>query len=1095
MRGKEARVSRPYNCQVVNMSARRRRRRAPAWQRLLTLVLAFIGLAAAFTAEVVDAQELRTHAVPHYITALRQIESGEAAAFCAEVQTDADARREANVINRLARAAFGEDAAGVDVPLKNSDGFVAPGLGSGKRSQAATFQIEYTGFSPEAKSAFQYAIDVWSALIESPVTIRVEASWTALDFGILGSAGPDALHADFDFGEPGTWYPAALANALAGDDLSADYVDIVANFNSDFSSWYFGLDGATPPGTIDFVTVVMHEIGHGLGFFGTMDVDDGAGSVECSGVGGIGCWGFDPYPGIPDIFERFAEDAGGNLLIDTDVYPMPSAELAEVLTSQSVYFDGPAAAAAYGARPPLYAPTTWNGGSSFSHLDESTFAPGDPSSLMTPSVSGSEAIHDPGPVGCGVFADMGWTTTASCGTGVVPDTPSIPVPLSPADGAAGLPVDVTISWQPSIQAEAYSLEVARTSTFAEPDVSVSGITETSYLVEGLDYGTEYFWHVRATNAQSASEYSTTYRFSTAAAPPDAPLLTSPANGAAALPATVTLDWEDVTGADEYMIQVDSSAGFENPIRDLVSSESEVTLTGLGGERTYFWRVRAADDGNAGEWSESWAFTTMISLPAPPQLVSPEEGAASVSIEAELVWRGAARADLYEVVVASDSNFSSIEADSALADTIFAVRGLDNNARYFWRVRGVNAAGSGAWSSVFGFETIMAVPAVPRLVSPENAARDLPTTITFRWQKVADADSYELELSTSLSFDPLSLNVGIDTTAATVADLAYDTQYFWRVRAINPAGPSVFSSPLTFFTRIAPPDGVPALLRPADGSVNLSTELTLEWGTVAGADSFRVQVGTDSAFVAGAFADSTLATTALTLPDLRHETAYFWRVAAVNGSGQGPWSGIFAFSTEAAPPAAAPILLAPEDGAAGLDLTVLLQWSEIASAARYELVVASDSSFGAVTIQRSDLEAISFSAEDLEYATTYFWRVRARNDAGAGPWSEVRLFATKLPPSNVGADAGDHPVRFALEPNYPNPFNPSTTFSFALPTTEHVRLEVLDVSGRRVAVVVDRRMPAGQHAVAWSATGLPSGTYVYRLQAGEYSKARAFVLLK
>ena len=1097
MRDKAERETGPHNCQEENVWVRRRLDRTPDAQRLCWVFLMMIGLVAAATVDVVAAQELRTRAVPHYITALRQIDTGEAAAFCAEVQTDAAARREAAVISRLAREAFGEDVLGAGVPLKNSDGFVAPVVVGGKRSQAATFQIEYTGFSPEAKTAFQYAIDVWSVLIESPVPIRIEASWTALDFGILGSAGPDALHADFEFGVAGTWYPAALANSLAGEDLSAEYVDIVANFNSDFSSWYFGLDGATPAGTIDFVTVVMHEIGHGLGFFGTMDVDNGAGIAECSGVDGNGCWGFDPYPGIPAVFERFAEDADGNLLIDTNVYPVPSIELGHELTSRSVYFDGPAAVAAYGVRPPLYAPSTWNEGSSFSHLDESAFAPGDPSSLMTPSVSGSEAIHDPGAVGCGIFADIGWMTTESCGTGVVPQTPSIPVPLSPADNTTGVPVDATISWQPSLKADAYSLEVARTPTFDTTEVSVSGITETAYLIEGLEHGTEYVWHVRATNAQSTSKYSTTYRFTTAAAPPAAPVLTAPADGAAGLPTTVTLDWEAVTGADEYTIEIDSTAEFENPIHQLFTTDSEVALTGLVSERTYFWRVRAADDGDAGEWSETWTFTTIIALPAPPQPASPTAGAASVSIDAQLVWHSSARADFYEVVVASDSGFTSIEADSVLADTAYAARELDNNARYFWRVRGVNAAGAGAWSAVSDFRTIVAVPAVPRLVSPVNAARDLPTTITFRWQEAADADLYELELSTSLNFDPLSLSVvGIDTTVATVADLEFDTQYFWRVRAINPAGPSVFSSAFTFFTRIAPPEDVPELLSPADGADGLATAVTLAWSTLAGADSFRVQVSTDSTFAAGGvYADSTLASTSFALRDLADGATYYWRVSASNESGQGPWSGASAFRTQVARPAVAPLLLAPENGAVGLDRTVVFEWSEVASALRYELVVSSDSTFDAADIRQADLDVTSFMAEELEYATTYFWRVRGWNDGGDGPWSEVRRFATRQPTSDDATDAGDLPGRFALEQNYPNPFNPSTTFSFALPTSEHVRLEVMDISGRRVAVIVDRRMAAGRHAVVWSATGLPSGTYVYRLRAGEFLHVRAFVLLK
>ncbi len=1044
----------------------------------------------------VVAQVSRSGAVPHYITGLKQVAPDAAAVYCAAVSTDGPGRREAEAINRLAREVFGEDADGVGVPLKNSDRFVAPRIGAGKRGQAAPFEIEYTGFSPEAKTAFQYAVDVWSALVESSVPIRIEASWTSLDDGVLGSAGPDILHGDFGFGEPDTWYPSSLANALAGADLSTESVDIVANFNSDFEAWYFGLDGNTPPGEIDFVTVVMHEIGHGLGFFGTMNVDDGTGSAECDGLQGNGCWGFESHPDMADIFERFAEDLNGNLLIDTNIYPNPSSELGDVLIGADVYFDGAAAVDAFGDRPPLYAPFMWNGGSSFSHLDEASFPPGDPSSLMTPSVSASEAIHDPGPVGCGIFADMGWTTTVDCGFGVIPETPSIPVPISPENDATDVPVDVTLSWEEAQQADAYSLEIARTASFATPEVSVSGIEETSYSVEGLQNDTEYYWHVRATNAQSTSAYSTTYRFVTTSAPPAAPALIAPEDGAGSLPTTVLLDWQAVENADEYVVEVDTTAEFAAPVFRLTVSEAAVELMGLGNERTYFWRVRGRSNGETGEWSNTWAFTTIVALPAPPQLATPEDGDTSVSVDVELVWNSAARADRYEVVVASDSTFKSIVADSALADTSFTAAPLENNVRYYWRVRGINSAGSGAWSAVFEFETMIAAPAVPRLKTPENAARDVPVEVTFTWQAAVGAAGYELEVSTTLNFEDPVLSVSdIDTTALTVEDLEHDTQYFWRVRAFNQAGRSVFTSPFTFFTRVAPPGGVPLPASPVSGATALDTSITLAWNAVTGADGYRVQVGTDSTFTDGLTVDSTVSGRSLAIDGLETETRYFWHVSAMNAGGQGPWSSTFDFTTQIAPPGAAPMQGTPPDDATDLDRSIQLEWDAVDSAERYELVVSRDSTFVETILARQDVQATSFTISELDYETTYFWRVRALNAGGEGPWSDVRRFTTKAEPSDVATDETGVPRRFLLAQNYPNPFNPSTTFRFALPTSEQVILEVMDVAGRTVAVVVDQRMPAGRHEVVWAATGLPSGTYVYRLRAGDFVRSRTFVLLK
>jgi hypothetical protein len=93
------------------------------------------------------------------------------------------------------------------------------------------------------------------------------------------------------------------------------------------------------------------------------------------------------------------------------------------------------------------------------------------------------------------------------------------------------------------------------------------------------------------------------------------------------------------------------------------------------------------------------------------------------------------------------------------------------------------------------------------------------------------------------------------------------------------------------------------------------------------------------------------------------------------------------------------------------------------------------------------------------------------------------------------DADDVPEAFHLAPNYPNPFNPETTIAFTVPQQAHVRLVVYDVLGRAVAVLVDGPQPAGMHEARFDASGLPSGVYVYRLQAEGFSQTRTMVLLR
>lgn len=80
-------------------------------------------------------------------------------------------------------------------------------------------------------------------------------------------------------------------------------------------------------------------------------------------------------------------------------------------------------------------------------------------------------------------------------------------------------------------------------------------------------------------------------------------------------------------------------------------------------------------------------------------------------------------------------------------------------------------------------------------------------------------------------------------------------------------------------------------------------------------------------------------------------------------------------------------------------------------------------------------------------------------------------------------------------NYPNPFNPVTTIRYALPEASTVTLAVYDVMGRQVARLVDSSMNAGTHEATFDASGLPSGVYFYRIQAGSFMETRRMVLMK
>ncbi len=308
----------------------------------------------------------------------------------------------------------------------------------GPGAQSATITVRYTGFSPEAQAAFQSAVDIWQTLINSPVVIKVDAYWTALGDGVLGSAGPCNYKINFtNSPAPDTWFPIALANSLAGSDLDTTSIcnnsdpsgyDIRAQFNNTGIPWYTGT-GTPGFGEYDLTSVVLHELGHGLGFTGSMASD-----------GSTGSWGSGGSE--PDYYDRFVVNGTGQLLISD--FPNASAALLAQLTSDSIFWNGANAIKANSnTRPKLYAPATWSSGSSIAHLDEGTYAAGNANALMTPFLNNGESVHSPGPITLCLFKDLGWSVNASLLT-------SAPVTASAGPAPQFDPLDATTIFLPLI---------------------------------------------------------------------------------------------------------------------------------------------------------------------------------------------------------------------------------------------------------------------------------------------------------------------------------------------------------------------------------------------------------------------------------------------------------------------------------------------------------------------------------------------------------------------------------------------------------------------------------------------------------------------
>lgn len=275
--------------------------------------------------------------------------------------------------------------------------------------------------------AFQHAANIWGSYLYSATPIRIGAQFTPLTCsaysGVLGSAGPTSVYKDFSGAPyPSTYYPVALANALYGADLrQGSGYHINANFSSTIgtpgclenSGWYYGLDGAAPQGKFDLVSVVLHELAHGLGFISFADLSTGQkfNGFNDTYIRNLERHGASPsaYTSMTDAQRSAANESG------PDLHWIG----ANVKAATSILSAGK-----NGDHAIIYAPSPKESGSSVSHWDKSMV----PNQMMEPTYTGP--IHTPG-LELALFKDIGWTiignytlNVSKNGSGSISSSPS-----------------------------------------------------------------------------------------------------------------------------------------------------------------------------------------------------------------------------------------------------------------------------------------------------------------------------------------------------------------------------------------------------------------------------------------------------------------------------------------------------------------------------------------------------------------------------------------------------------------------------------------------------------------------------------------------
>ncbi|MGB2867530.1 MAG: FG-GAP-like repeat-containing protein [Bacteroidota bacterium] len=586
----------------------------------------------------------------------------------------------------------------------------------------------------------------------------------------------------------------------------------------------------------------------------------------------------------------------------------------------------------------------------------------------------------------------GFSSTRSFVT--VPNIPSVPSIVSPLDATIDIPLSPTLHWNASTGATEYRVQVATDNGFSGilADTTITGAVELA--LQGLTRNTTYYWRISAINSGGASGYSPEGVFTTIPFIPALPLLIVPSDSALNQPVSLTLHWNPSPGAVTYHVQVAVDSSFSSPAFDQSGiTDSTATVGSLAHSTLYYWRVSATNTGGTSAFSAIHKFTTIIAAPGVAQLVSPADGSTDRPTTLNLSWNAVPTADSYRVVVSTDSTFASFLVDSTgVLQTSYSLNSLARSTKYYWRISAANIGGAGLFSVVNSFTTIPQAPAIPALVSPANGAINQLMALRLQWGAAAGATLYHLQVAIDSSFSQVA--VSHDSLAATsdsVNGLATSSLYYWRVRAINSGGLSLFSDSRNFHT-VPPLPSVPVLGLPADSAVNLPIKLTLNWNAATDAEFYTLQVSQDSTFTGGLLQKDSILTTSYQVGSLLNSAKYYWRVRASNVAGQGTYSLAHRFTTIIAAPLA-PLLTSPADSAKDQPTTLTFSWNASATASIFRLQVALDSACTSLVADIDSLATPSRQVTGLTRGTTYFWHVRAMNIGGPSPYTSSRRFTT------------------------------------------------------------------------------------------------------
>jgi len=352
--------------------------------------------------------------------------------------------------------------------------------------------------------------------------------------------------------------------------------------------------------------------------------------------------------------------------------------------------------------------------------------------------------------------------------------------------------------------------------------------------------------------------------------------------------------------------------------------------------------------------------------------------------------------------------------------------------YVWRVKVLNEIYESNFSNNASFSTIYGPADTPTIVSPTNGSTLANQTPSLEFSGTGLISSYEVQLSTDVSFTNLLLDNTNATSPVSSPTLDPVTTYYWRVKATNIYGASNWAT-ASFTTPALPGPDAPTYISPVNSSIDIPVSgQVLTWNDGVSTDSYDIEIRIDNPGEADdnqlVNSQNNIMGTSYSIPDnnLNYNKNYKWHVRGVNVNGTGAWGADWKFKTELPPVPGETILNEPANDTSDISISPKLIWDSTQYATAYLVEIATDSINFNSTIIRSISDIVDTqifisptNGGFLNYNTTYYWRVTASNISGNGIPSSVFSFTTTNEPTSLKYSSGESNASILLENNSSN----------------------------------------------------------------------------